>query len=522
MKQRNLLITIAVGGAVFAFAGDMRAALWLPHSLSDHVLFQQSEPILLWGRATPGAEINAELTDDAMHAVGRRGNAKTDEGGHWRIEWDSLSASFSRYSITISGDGETKTVRDVLIGELWLTGGQSNMHLPVRYMIEGDKMMRAASNDNVRIFQQRTVDETWRKGVAPTPQEDTPDGHWLAASSEQNVAECSAVAYSFAVSLFAALNTNGHAVPVGVMNTAVGATGILSWMSREAMESDAELRAKFPASWNTGDWKDYHQPWSQPTALFNHKIAPLANHAVRGFLWYQGEADGSLGEAGAGFYRKALTTLIDDWRRHWGGKPRPFILSQLHAYDKDGKMPADQLDSWAYLREAQFDAAQARMPAAAIPNYDLALTWNVGGFAYKSPIHPLDKKPLGERMTLAARALTYGEHVSFQGPVFDHLSWNSNRLVIHFRHDEGLNSEGGQLAGFAICGPDRRFVKAEAKIVAGTVEVTSPEVTQPVAVTYAFTSQNHCANLYNRQKLPAVPFRSDRIKSEFLKYCPCR
>jgi sialate O-acetylesterase len=509
-----LVLVILIEGA---FSEVCAAGLWLPQSLSDHILFQQNEPIILWGKAEPGSKINIMMIEVESQKIVREAHVAAEASGRWKAELKSLKASFRTYGIKITTENEGRLIRDVMIGELWLTGGQSNMDLPLRYVIGGREMISAAKCDSIRIFYQRGMDPDWWKSVPREPVEDALDGRWLPANGT-NVSECSGVAYTFSLALHEALNKHGKQVPIGIMNTAVGATAISSWISRTAMESDPELKSKLPAHWNIGEWKDYYQPWSQATALFNLKIAPLTNHAVRGFLWYQGESDAGFDEPGATYYKKAQATLIADWRNHWGGKVRPFVLSQLHAYDDGGKMPVEKLESWALFREAQFEVAQSVPKAEVIAIHDIPLTWDYGDFAYKGFVHPLDKKAVGERMALAARALADGEPAAYQPPTFERLEIAGTNAVVHFKNAKGLKVGGNEvLHGFAICGPERRFVEAEARIVGNAVLVTSPAVAAPVAVTYGFTSMNHSANLFNGENLPVFPFRSDKVKSSYLK-----
>lgn len=519
MRRINYIVILAF---LLLFGGSLsqlRASLWLPHSLSDHILFQQNEPIVLWGKADAGSKINIMMIDEESQKVVRETHAAADATGHWKAELKSLKASFRTYGIKITTELEDRLIHDVIVGELWLTGGQSNMDLPLRYIIGGREMIAAAKDDAIRVFYQRGMDQSWWKRVPREPVDDALDGRWLPANGT-NVAECSGVAYTFALALHDALNKGGKQVPIGVMNTAVGATAIGSWISRPTMERDAELKSKLPTHWDVGEWKEYYQPWSQATALFNLKIAPLTNHAVRGFLWYQGESDAWFGETGAAFYKKTQTALIEDWRNHWGGKSRPFILSQLHAYDDGGKMPTEKLETWAYFREAQFEVTQSVPKTAAIAIHDVPLTWDYGDFAYKGFVHPLDKRPVGERMALAARVIAYAEPVEYRGPMFDRLEIAGTNAVVHFKDAKGLKlNGGGPLLGFGLCGPDRRFAEADARIAGETVLVRNPAITNPVAVTYGFSSMNHCANLFNGQGLPAYPFRSDKVKSSFVKGC---
>jgi sialate O-acetylesterase len=181
-------------------------------------------------------------------------------------------------------------------------------------------------------------------------------------------------------------------------------------------------------------------------------------------------------------------------------------------------MPVEKLESWALFREAQFEVAQSVPKAEVIAIHDIPLTWDYGDFAYKGFVHPLDKKAVGERMALAARALADGEPAAYQPPTFERLEIAGTNAVVHFKNAKGLKVGGNEvLHGFAICGPERRFVEAEARIVGNAVLVTSPAVAAPVAVTYGFTSMNHSANLFNGENLPVFPFRSDKVKSSYLK-----
>jgi sialate O-acetylesterase len=503
---------------------DCTAALWLPHSLSDHILFQQQEPIVIWGNATPGAEIAVELADEKTGAVVGKGRAKTAADGKWKIQLDPLKASFKKYAVTITGDKESRVIHDVLVGELWLTGGQSNMSFPVAAIIRGNELMKSASYDTIRIFSQSYLDDAWTRSGSEKPLDDTSNGQWLQANSAVNVANCSGVAYTFALALYDALNQRGREVPVGVMNTAVGATEIASWISRPAADAVPELRSKLTLTLN--DFPNYptNQAFHQAAGLFNCKIAPLATHAVRGFLWYQGESDALSMGAGATvaeYYRKALPVLIEDWRKLWGDRPRPFIFSQLASFqDKYSSNNVDHV-YWAYLREAQLETVHAVPQTAAIPIHDVDAIWHLPGTKEEeapdfNPIHPLDKQPVGGRMALAARALAYHEAVEYQGPVFKRMEVKGDEAILHFLHADGLKVKGDCLNGFAICGSDRHFVAGQAKVVGQTVEVRSPEVKQPVAVTYAFTDLNHGANLFNGHDLPAFAFRTDKVISAYL------
>ncbi|MBI4976548.1 MAG: hypothetical protein HZC28_03655 [Spirochaetes bacterium] len=516
MRQYATIVIAAIMSALNVFGG-----ITLPKVISDSVVLQRNRPITIWGASSAGAAISVAIVDDATGVIVRSGKTAAGADGRWKLKLEAMEASFKKHRITVSGDGSDITVKDVLVGEVWFTSGQSNMQLELQYIIGGKEMLARATNANIRIFYQSSVDKQWYTNVSFEPCDDVSRGYWAPANAGSNVAYCSGIAYTFALALFNALNRNAE-IPVAVMNSAVGATGVMAWMSRAKAQSLPELAAKLPAKWNEGTWGQWYKPWNQATALFNHKVAPFTDFAVRGFLWTQGENDAGFGEAGAAFYRTALAALIDDWRTQWNDTAAPFIFSQLHAYDNNGTMTEDKFENWAYMREAQLEISARVSNTAAVAIHDVDLVWDQGAFGSKSPVHPLTKKPVGERMALAARAIAYGEQIEYCGPVFDRMKIDGGRILLKFTHrGNGLmNRDGGTaVTGFAICGSDRVFLPAAAIINGAVVEVSNPGITAPVAVTYGFTSMNNCANLFSTDGLPAVPFRTDRVKSQFMKGC---
>lgn len=554
---RLLALTLIAAG----LGASVEAALWLPRSLSDHMLFQQGAPIVVWGRATPGSAISVvlatesgnEIASDSFRpselvmervagkktsrsapAKGKQetadpaarwnltGVASAGADGRWRIELDPLKASNLRYQLTVVGDGGERTIRDILVGELWLSGGEANMALQVEHDLGGPELMVEPRRSTLRFFLQDAVSENWKEGVPPEPQEDTPNGRWVVPDTMERIGACSAVSFVFAKKLHSHMNRGGRQVPVGVLHTATGPSAIGGWLSREAAQALPQLKDALSKTWNEGPWTRFRQPWQQVTALYNLKIAPLAPHAVRGFLWYHGESEAGEGEAGAERYRAALSCLIEDWRQRFvspAGQPQAFLLAQLHAYDEDGRMAPEQLESWAFFREAQLDVAQALPGVAALPTHDINPVWKSREVADPHPSRPLHKSPIGERMAVAARALAYGESVLWNGPLFERMEVVGNTARLHFRRTDGLRPRGGEweLNGFTLCGEDRRFQPAEARIVDLTVELTAAGVERPVAAAYGFTSMNREANLVNHGGLPAYPFRTDRVPSAHVR-----
>ena len=484
--------------------------LSLPSVLSDGMMFQQGEPLRVWGRAAPGESVSVALRQGDK--VVRRGTARADAGGNWTVELPPLQASFTPCQFTASDSADTLTVKDVLIGEVWLAGGQSNMELSLPDIIGGKALLAQAHNPDLRFFCQDHIPDTSRTaGFSPVPLWDVSGGGWVRGDSPDalRTRDVSGIGYAFARSLFAALNKGGHHVPVAVLNTATGATSIQAWLSPGKIKSDPALMARYPRAWYAGG--DWRKGYNQATAEFNHKIAPLAPLNIRGFLWAQGENDVG-GQDAADYYRLALTALIGDWRGQFHAPQAPFLATQLapHFYYAD-------LATAAELREAQREACDAAPPAVALPIHDLPLTWNVGPFRYKDPIHPLDKVPVGQRLARAALALAYGETVEYDGPRYEKMQTQGDMVALTFTHaGSGFQiKDGPALRGFAVCGPDRVFFPAQAQITSRQVRVWSSQVPHPVAVTYGFTSLNQDANLFNGAGLPANPFRTDKIASHY-------
>ena len=511
MPERSKVV---LGGlaAVFWLVGWARAAapqdertLRVPSILSDGMVLQQQMPIRLWGMAEIGQTVVLELTRSDEAGVCRSGKACADADGKWLIELESMEASFTPLAIRISAGGEQIVIRDVLIGEVWLASGQSNMHLPLQNIIGAEKLLAEAQNGRIRMFCQ----EHLGKEYFPEPRFDVAEGQWIGGDRPDllRLSETSGIGYTFALSLFEALNRNGETIPVAVVNAATGATSIHAWLSGAKTHSDPTLEARYPREWVR---ERQGMSFNQATAQFNHKVAPLANLSIRGFVWSQGEND--VGGADAAlYYRRALVGLIDDWRDQFRNAKAPFIVAQLapHVY-------WDDLSTLAGMRQAQIEACAERNRTAALPIHDLPLTWNVGPFMYKAPVHPLDKMPVGDRMARAARALAYGEAIEYTGPTYAGMKVQGPSILVSFTHcDGGLKIDDGasELKGFTVCGADRVFFPAEARIHGHTVEVVSPLVPDPMAVAYGYTSLNQYANLFNSEGLPASPFRTDNTAS---------
>ena len=480
---------------------------------SDHAVLQRGKPVPIWGSAGPSDPITVTFRGQTVRATA--GN-----DGRWMAYLAPLAASSDPADLVVAGQN-TVTVHDVLVGEVWLCSGQSNMEFTVDsggevYRVDHADAEEAAAN--YPLIRQLKIE----RAVATEPATTAKTSGWQPASPS-TVREFTAVGYFFARDIHRALG-----VPVGIILSSWGGTPIESWMSDAARGSTSgagtlDLRwrkamsdwppervARYPAemeAWQKAE-KDaaathaknpLHWPNppatndspARPGGLFNAMIAPLQPGAIRGVLWYQGEAN----VEHAGEYAELLATLIHSWRAGWGQGELPFYLVQLANFGD-----TDQLTDrgWARLREAQ--AEVLGVPAG------MAVTIDIGA---AHDIHPKNKQEVGRRLALVAKAQVYGIPGEFSGPVFDGATREGNALRVRFTHaGAGLIARGGAVTSLEVAGADRVFHPASEVIEGDTMLVSSWEANEPMAVRYAWTN-SPLANLYNGDGLPAVPFRSD-------------
>lgn len=491
-RSMNAALTLAV--AASAAVADVR-----PHGLFvDHAVLQRDVPLKVWGTADAGERVTVTLN-------GATASATADDRGAWRVELPAQPAG-GPYTLRIAGK-TTVEVNDVLIGEVWLASGQSNMHMPMREnnpwsagVLDFEKEIAAADHPQIRIFDVG-------RAFAEQPATDL-KGAW-AVTTPKAAANFSATSYYFARSLHRTLN-----VPVGIVHSSVGASSISAWTSRAALESNPlnqlaafdkrirdypaalekyEATKKPGAKLNDPDRpKDPRTSVSSPTLLFNGMIAPVVGYPIRGAIWYQGESNAFKPDG----YAQSMARLVGDWRGRWGQGDFPFYFVQLPGHGARIAEPSDH--NWARMREQQALAARQ------IPNAGMAVTIDVG----EAVSHPRDKRSVGERLARVALARTYGQPIEFSGPVFRAMRVAGDEVRVAFDHAEGLKSKGDPLKGFAIAGADQKFAWAEARVEGNEVVLRSAAVSNPVAVRYAWAEDPEC-NLTNASGLPAVPFRTD-------------
>ncbi|MBA3314650.1 MAG: sialate O-acetylesterase [Planctomycetota bacterium] len=498
-RSRCSFAALAFAVAVTA-AATARADVKLPAIFGDNMVLQADAKVPVWGKAEPGERIEVRVgidtaaTPDAPNApnaaptdaVTQAKQTTADDKGQWKVVLDPLPASDEPIGFVITGKNKV-TLENVLVGEVWVASGQSNMEWPVRASNDPEKEIAEAKFPTIRLFQVQ------KKVAADAPAEDVV-GQWVVCGPE-TVGNFSAVAYFFGREI-----QNATSRPVGLIGTYWGGTPAESWTSREKLESDEALKP-LVTNWDALDKREQEagenksrQSPHHPAGLYNGMLAPIVPFAIRGAIWYQGESN-----AGRAYqYRTLFPAMITDWRERWGQGDFPFLFVQLANFMQRKDQPADS--AWAELREAQSLTLD-------LPNTGQAVIIDIGDVA---DIHPKNKQDVGKRLALSALAVAYEkEDVVSSGPVFKDVTFEDGKAVLSFDHvGGGLEAKGDALKGFAIAGEDRVFKWADATIEGDTIVVSSPEVKNPTAVRYAW-ADNPEATLYNAEDLPASPFRTD-------------
>ena len=517
--------------ATLLWAGATFAEVRLPKVFSDGMVLQRDMAVPVWGWAAAGEKVKVSFG-------GQEKSATADAGGKWMVRLDVMPASALPREMIVAGQN-TVTLKDVLVGEVWLCGGQSNMEMTVRGCFNFEAERTAATNSSIReIKVGHSVTATALDDL------DASSGKWTACSPE-TVGRFTAVGYFFAREIAKELD-----VPVGLIDDNWGGTRIEPWTPAQGFKleaSEPEIRdiGRTVDSWNPTteigqaaylqylaklkEWMPKAEaavtanqlpppaPKSPgpdlinttPTLLYNAMIAPVIPYAIRGALWYQGESNGDEGAT----YLHKMKALIGGWRQLWGEGDFPFYDVQLAPYLRsDPDKPAGG-DGWARLREAQ-------LQALAIPNTGMSVTTDLSDA--EDNIHPKDKQDVGKRLALWALAKTYGKDIWYSGPIYKGEIITGHKVRISFAHAGGglmvgeknglepvKEVKGGKLKWFAVAGQDKVWHWADAVIDGQSVVVSSDKVPAPVAVRYAFAMNPAGANLYNKAGLPASPFRTD-------------
>ncbi len=493
----------------------------------DHMVLQQGKKIPVWGTATGDAKIDVKINGKSYSTTATK--------GEWKVELDPLNVG-TPLEMTIeadeSGQKSTTTFKDVLVGEVWVCSGQSNMEMALKGCYESEKDINSSKNDKLRLF--TVTKNTSDKPLKTFKAGSTRDHKWVECGPETTPG-FSGVAYYFGRKLQKELG-----VPVGLIHTSWGGTPAEAWVSAESLDAVDALKhynanlnkniasfdadkaetayqaalEKFKANVekikknNEGKAKADQvalpkQPnrptkpglgQNDPSRLYNAMIQPLLPFPVAGAIWYQGESN-----AGRAYeYRTLMPTLISDWRKVWNDPNMSFFMVQLAPYTKIAPEPGDS--NWAELREAQW------LTTKALPKVGMAVITDVGE---EADIHPKKKGPVGERLAIAALNVTYGKTNEPCGPEYSAVKFDGAKAIVNFKHLGGsLVAHGDKLLGFTVAGEDKKFHKADATIEGDTVVVSSVKVSTPVAVRYGWANFP-VVNLWSKDGLPATPFRTD-------------
>jgi sialate O-acetylesterase len=492
--------------AAILFTIPARADVKPAPLFSDHAVLQQAMSVPIWGVADAGEAVTVTF-------AGQTQSATAGADGKWMVKLDKLTAG-GPFDMTIAGKNSI-AIHDLLVGEVWIASGQSNMEFTVSKkghapygLINEDQEIAAADYPQIRMFTGKQA-----KTYEPQP---TVNGQWLICNP-QNVPNFSAVGYLFARDLQKEIK-----VPVGIVTLAFGASTAEAWISRDVMDGDPLLKPMLdgfdaseqfykanptvtsdkapiaptpinkPRTTRPSRQRDPVQDQHEPTVLFNGMISPAIPYAMRGVLWYQGESVVG-GSAGVAKYGHVQNALIQDWRARWGEGDFPFFIVQLPGQKNVSNNPL--------IREQQATVYDLK-------NTGMAVIMDTGE---ATNVHPHNKEPLGDRLTRIALANTYGKTIEYSGPVYDSMAIEGNTIRLKFTHlGGGLVAKDGPLKWFQIAGDDQKFEDADAKIDGDTIIVSSPNVEVPKAVRYAWDNFPDGCNLFNAAGLQASPFRTDR------------
>jgi sialate O-acetylesterase len=470
----------------------------VPHVFSDNMILQREKPVPVWGWGKEGATVTVTFGAETASAQVK--------DGKWIVWLHPLRLGAPR-TLTISA-GVPLVLTNVLVGDVWLAGGQSNMEFPLKGAFQSDADVAAADNPNIR----------WLKVPHTRLEDPTNDlnARWEECHPK-TAANISAVAYYFARAL-----QEKVWVPIGILESDWGGTPAEAWMGEDFLRAHPDYEIEIMGEWALQRDNYHHnlaayeaakrqakasnteftnrppgQPW-KPAELYNGMIAPLLPFAIKGAIWYQGESNAGSPRR-AMQYHELFPDLIRDWRSVWREGDFPFLLVQLAPFTKIKNEPGES--NWALLREAQLFSTQT------LTNVGMAVITDVGE---ENDIHPKKKKPVGERLALAARGIAYHQPVEYSGPTLKSAHAVSGVVYLTFDHVAGgLQAHGGQAQGFTVAGADRKFHPAEAEIQGlDKLAVRSSEVPQPVAVRFGWADYP-VVNLWNTAGLPASPFRTD-------------
>jgi sialate O-acetylesterase len=472
-------ISISLCCALISCCAAATAAVRLPALIGDHMVLQRGRPVPIWGWAEKGEEVTVSIAGQTLAT-------KAGDDGRWKVVLAKLDVG-QPLEMTVKGSfGTVIPLKNILVGEVWVCSGQSNMEMAVSKCNNGQEEVAAANCPQIHLFMVPNVE-------ADEPIADVASA-WTPCTPQSITANgrggFSAVAYFFGRQLQKELN-----VPVGLIDTTWSGTAAERWTSQKALKANPLLKSLAGVGNNS--------------LIYNGMIAPLMPYAIRGAIWYQGEANVNR----AFQYRTLLPAMIANWRADWGQGDFPFGFVQIAPFsyhDAGGVDPACGAELW----EAQ------AMTLKSAPNTGMAVTVDIADVEKIHPknkdlsgIHPMNKQEVGRRLALWAFAKVYGRELVYSGPIYKSMAVEGNNVRLQFDHVGGglIASDGKPLSDFIIAGADQKFVPAVAKIDGCSIVVHSDQVAQPAAVRYAW-HDDATPNLANKERLPASPFRTDSWK----------
>ncbi len=503
MSPTRILPTCILAAAALTAQADIK----LPTLFTEHMVLQQSKPLQFWGWADKDESVTVELN-------GVRATVTPGLSGRWQATLPATSAG-GPYKLQFRGRN-TVTYSDVMVGEVWICSGQSNMEWPLSRSFQPTNDILSSENPMIRLF-------TVPKLKAETFASDVKSSWQLCGPA--TVTNFSAVGYYFGRDL-----QKARGVAIGLIHTSWGGSPAEVWMREEVLTSNPRYKTEIfdaftgqkeryqtaLAAWEKdsatakAESKPFTRPrpnigW-RPTELYNGMIAPLIPYGIAGAIWYQGESNAGRAEQ----YRSLYVDMIRNWRADFGQGDFTFLGVQLAPFDSNRRRSIAEItatpgeSAWAELREAQ------SLSTTAIPNVGLAVITDVGD---KDDIHPTKKEPVGARLALAARKIAYKEAITHSGPTYKAMKARGGKVELTFDNvGKGLEVRGDKATGFAICGENRKWFWADVQLAGGLTKnrliVSSPQVPNPVAVRFGW-SEYPVVNLWNKDGLPASPFRTD-------------
>lgn len=484
-----------LGETVYKYLTGNFGGLKLADIFTDNLILQREQPIKIWGLANAATPIEVTL--------GNEKKATTSTfGGTWEVIFQPKSASEKPITLKVKNEKQQLIVKNILVGDVWLASGQSNMYFPLKNSIGGDDFAKKEMKNKIRWMKYKPFEETddkeWSEETMKRANElDFFSGKWQ-ENNPENAKDFSGIGYSFATSIQKEVG-----VPIGVIEMAVGGSPQISWISRTALEQDPLFYQSFK-NWRNNDFimgwarsrasknvknanSAFQRHSYEPAFNFEAGISKINNFPIKGVIWYQGESDAENAE----LYKKLFPLFIKDWRQQWH-EDLPFYYVQLSGINRP---------SWNYFRDAQ------RILSQSIPNVYMAISSDLGDI---KDVHPTDKIPIGKRLAKLALYHTYQKSIEISnGPLFKSAQQTQNQIIIDFDYSKGLKtSDGSSLKGFKNFNQNYELIPANAVIKGNQIIITLPANTTVKSVVYAWEPFPG-ANLVNEANLPASTFKYD-------------